>query len=632
MKEKQQEIIRILKKTQVPISSAQLALQLQLSIRSVKSYIKELNQQIPGLIQASQKGYRINEQIVIPNTIASRSDIPQTQQERIRYSIKAILNSEGNKERLHLYDLADEIFISPSTMKRDLVLAQALCEKYKTTLCIQEDFLSICGKEQDKRNLMVYLYTQEFEQCHLDLDRMKQLFPQYDAYRIKAIIIEKCQKHHYVINGYAMNNIVLDTLISFDRISHAFVFDTIKAMPSLPYHERELAKEITQEFEQLYHITYQEEDLIAFTTLLFSHLLRVDYQEMTLQDLKTIVGEDTYLLAEEIIKETKEYFLKNRSEDFFKRFTLHLSNLLLRAKHNQINHNVLTETIKNSCPLLFDCAVHISTIIYEKTGYTINDDEIAYIALHIGSLLGEEENQKLNCALFMHPYYDFSLQLQKKLQERFASRIAFTFLYETSDFHKEAYDMILSTYPLPWQAENDYLLITSLLTEKDCNQIEAKLEEIEKHKLKLILINQLLAVTSANFFYRNPDVHTKEELIHLMVEQLYQHHYVGQDYETEVLYREQISSTSFNRIAVPHSLKMSAYATMISIALFDKPIAWGNKQVSIVFLFAINERDMDLFHHIFDHLITLLVEEQHVYQVLQSETYEAFVDKLSSIA
>ena len=64
------------------------------------------------------------------------------------------------------------------------------------------------------------------------------------------------------------------------------------------------------------------------------------------------------------------------------------------------------------------------------------------------------------------------------------------------------------------------------------------------------------------------------------------------------------------------------------ILLSDKPIAWAEHMVNVVLLFAINREDRELFHEIFDNLIVLLLEYQNLDKVLQSNTYEEFIEAI----
>ena len=106
---------------------------------------------------------------------------------------------------------------------------------------------------------------------------------------------------------------------------------------------------------------------------------------------------------------------------------------------------------------------------------------------------------------------------------------------------------------------------------------------------------------------------------------------VGYDYLDDVFYRESISSTAFGPIAVPHPLTMNANQTMISVALFDKPVDWGGKKVSIILMFAIHPDDKKLFHYIFDNLISFLLDEENVRLLKSCDSYNEFIKQIPNI-
>ena len=175
------------------------------------------------------------------------------------------------------------------------------------------------------------------------------------------------------------------------------------------------------------------------------------------------------------------------------------------------------------------------------------------------------------------------------------------------------------------------VLITGIIRSNDLDAIEQKVREIRQRKKIEAVINQLLAVTSDKFFYKNPDFGSKEDLITGMANDLLDKGIVGYDYLNDVFYRENISSTAFNQIAVPHTLTMNANQTMISIALFDKPFNWGGKRISIVFMFAIHPEDRRMFHFIFDNLISLLLNDENVRLLKDCGSYAEFIEKIPSI-
>ncbi len=626
MDQKYRKLLDSLNKADGALTASFLADRLGVSSRSIKTYIKDLNSTYPGLIHSASDGYTINRD-VHQQLDFERDEIPQDQEERIRYIINYLVGMD-KEEELDINELADSIYVSSTTIRRDLKIAKELCSHYRTDLKIANDSIRLSGKEKDKRALINAIYTKEFEQNDFDLYKLQEFFPDYDLTKIKAITIEKCKEFNYLINGYTIDQIVLDIVIGIDRIRHSFASEDNGEMSNFNLHELELARAITGEFEKIYGIRYSLEELQAFTIILFTHLLKIDYQSITAEDLKHIIGEDVYQLALEIIEETDDYFIRNQNEEFFTRFALHLKNLLLRAKSNYINQNILTDTIKTSCPLLFDCAVNISNKIYEKTGYRINDDEIAYICIHIGSLLETSDQQKLSCGLVMPRYYNFTEEIRNKIQERIAAEAVIKIIPEEDFKQFNTLDMVITTDPNLKVDSEKKILITGIIRNSELDAIEQKAREIRQKKKIETLINQLLSVTSDKFFYKNPEFTGKEDLIIRMANELLDKGIVGYDYLDDVFYREKISSTAFNQIAVPHTLTMNANQTMISIALFDKPVSWGSKKISIVFMFAIHPEDKKMFHFIFDNLISLLLNDENVSLLKECRNYTDFIEKI----
>lgn len=629
MDQKYVKLISCLSDGQSVMTASFLGEKMGISSRSVKTYVKNINADHPGLILSGPDGYSINKKI-LDDLVFEKDEIPQDQDERIRYIINYLLTMEKDEE-VDIDELADSIYVSAVTIRRDLKIAKELCAHYRTDLKIANDSVSLLGKEKDKRALINAIYTKEFEQGDFDLQKMKEVFPDYDLTLIRSITIEKCKEFNYLINGYTIDQIVLDIVIGIDRIRHSFVSDKIPESPIRNIHELDLARAITSEFEKIYDIRYSEEELQAFAIILFTHLLKIDYQSISAEELKHIIGEDVYQLAVEIIEETDDYFIRNQNEEFFTRFALHLKNLLLRARSNYINQNTLTETIKSSCPLLFDCAVNISKKIYEKTGYQINDDEIAYICIHIGSLLETSNDSKLSCGIVMPRYYNFSDEIRNKIQNRFSSEASIKVIPEEDYKRFNSLDLIITTDPNLQVDPSRKVVFTGILRDSDLDLIDLKIREIKKKKKIEMIVNHMMAVTSEKFFYKNPTYKDKNSFITALANDLLDRGIVGYDYLDDVFYRESISSTAFGPIAVPHSLTMNANQTMISVALFDRPVDWGGKKVSIILMFAIHPDDKKLFHYIFDNLISLLLDEENVRLLKSCDSYSEFISQIPNI-
>lgn len=629
MDNKLHQLLSILKNKEGYVNSSFLSSQLGVSVRTIKNYIYEINKAYPKMITSTNKGYVLNKKLFSSLPDKKDDSLPQNSSDRISYIINQLVSLDKDYT-LNLYDLCDDLYVSESTLKRDLKEIQEILKDYNLQLINYSGNIHIDGKEQHKRLLINSMISKECENNNFSLEQIEEMFPGYDLYQIKAIVTEKCRDFNYIINGFTIDRIILDIVIQIDRISKSFDTEKETSPFLMNVHEHVLATEIIQSFENIYHIKYNEDEIEAFTIVLFTHLMKIDYQKITDENLKTIVGNQTYNLSKEIIQETQNYFLKNQNNEFFVRFTLHLHNLLLRAKTNYINHNSMTETIKNTCPLLFDCAVSISNIINKKTGYSINEDEIAYIAIHIGTLI-EDDSNKISCLLILPEYYSISTNLYDELKNKFNDKadIILSHVFSMDDI--KDYDLIITNDPYLNIPNNKKIIISGIINNKDIHRIENKIKEVEDAKNKEILINHLVKITSEQFFYINPDVKYGEDFIRFACTNLIKYGIINENYSEDVLYREQISSTAFNKISVPHSLQMHANKTAISIAIFDKPINWFGKKVEVVFMFAINQADKQVFHFVFDNLVSLLIDDYNIGIIKKCKTYQDFINCIPNI-
>ena len=77
MKPKLKKLIQLLLEAQ-PRTSANLAERLDVSVRSIKNYVREINEEFPNTIQSSYEGYRIDSKVGVMILADNTNHIPQT--------------------------------------------------------------------------------------------------------------------------------------------------------------------------------------------------------------------------------------------------------------------------------------------------------------------------------------------------------------------------------------------------------------------------------------------------------------------------------------------------------------------------------------------------------------------------
>jgi lichenan operon transcriptional antiterminator len=618
------------------ITAGYLASKLNVSERSIINYIAEINYHEKGLITSSRKGYSIDDALARKVLDDSSMKLPQTSKERVNYIITKILtNDTTGDKKTDLYQLSEEIFVSFETIKKDMIKVRKKLLEFDLYVLTSNSYVLLEGKEIDKRKILSNILYEEFNNNVMSLQVIEKAFPGYNLELLQSLIVEQCKQYHYFINEYALLSLVLDIVIGMDRINKNRTFGNSRNDgKQFGIREQELAQKIATEIEKNFNVSYNPVELEELAIILMSHLMKMDFAKLNSDNIEYVVGEDCIRIVDEIrylLKNT--YFIDTNNQDFIVKFTLHIKNLLIRLENGYTTKNPLLDQIRNTCPLIFECAVGVADKIKEITMRDIKEDEIAYIALHIGGNLETQKSKSkiISCIILFPQYYDFSNKMLEKLTERYGEKLEIKTVITTIDEIKKAdkADLIISTIPVLETIRMDYIMVTPFLSDRDFENIDDKMQKINLRKIKARLKKNLMQISNPKFFYKNVNFNNKQEAIRFMTDIMEKEGYVNNSYFDEIYDREKQASTNFEHIAVPHSMKMNANQTGMFILLNDKkPIEWDNNFVSVVLLFAINKEDRAIFQDVYDNLIVLLLEKANASKVTGCNTYIEFIEEV----
>ena len=378
MEPKYTQITRLLMEQKSWMTAASLSDQMGVSVRTIKNYISDLNSIHASLIESSGSGYRIDKEMAAKLLNETSQHIPQTNKERSSYVAIRLLRSP---EALSLFDLCDELYISMSTLRTVMKRTKRMLEQYNLILAASGDNVEIRGEERNRRRMLSSIIFDEYQLSFFNMEALQDSFDEIDIDYIIETVNLILFEHKYFINDFALFNVVLHITIAVDRhLKPHSDFTYNNVLPLLPDYIHELARDLCARFEEYFEIEFHQAELedFAFVDSMFAKL-RDDYG-VTLD-----------------------------SEEFRIRFALHVRGLLLRQKTKHYNHNPLTASIKTSCPLIYDAAVSLCSVIDSPGDYPpIIDDEIAYIAFHIGNFLEEQQAARSHIRIVLNcpAYYD----------------------------------------------------------------------------------------------------------------------------------------------------------------------------------------------------------------------------------
>lgn len=632
MKSKVLTLLKLLQEADHWMTANQLSVKTGISVRSIKNYVAEVNALEPNTIISSQNGYKIDKTKATSYINKTELKISQGSDDRVNYLITRLIKS---KQTLNMYDLSDELYVSLSTIKSDLPKIRKRITPFNLDLVHSSDNLQITGLEKNKRKMLSNLLYAESNDSFMNIEAIQKAFVSIDIYFIKSIIESTFNDFHIFINDFSMISLILHIAIAVERIkSNSDNVSRLSEVNLINPHAFQVATILSKKLEEKFLIDYKINETEDLALLIASCATTLDYRTISLNNLESLIGKEIYTLVKKLIEEVNAYYYINlNDEDFITRFALHIKNLLVRAKNNLYSKNPLTNTIKKSCPLLYETAVVLAKHIYEYTNVTINDDEIAYIAFHLGGAIETQRSleDRINCVLYCPTYYDTDIKLTDSLSRHFHQQINIKNIVTSENDLKRltSVDLILSTIPISLtSAKIPILNISLFLNQKDISSIFQKIESLKNEKKRFLFLNHLHKIMSPTLFRRSIYFPNENEAIEYMVNVFTKEGYVTESFMEEIKERERMSSTAFNNLAIPHSMKMNAQKTGMFVIINEKPTQWGNNQVNLILMLSINRNDRNLFNEVFENLTMILTEPDAIKKVLDCNTYEEFIQVL----
>ncbi len=635
MKQKSIDMIKLLMGE--PSTAKRLADTLDVSVRSIKNYVKEINEQYKGTIESSQKGYSIDRTKGLEILENIDKSIPQTSNERAYHIIAKLLHSY-DANSLNLYDLCEELFVSSSTIKNDLITVKRWVNKFDLILKTKGDWIKIEGSEKNKRKILSNMIYEESSINFVNLDSLQKVFHNLDIFFIKDTLMFVLNKHQYFTNDYSLINLVLHVAIAISRINniHSDTASQNSILKKLSFNEIKIAEEITEILGKEFNIEFDNNELNALALLIASRATSLDYETITKNNIGNYVGDECVALVDHLVKTIHAFYdIDLLDDDFLVRFTLHIRNLLIRSANNQYSKNPLAEGLRRSCPTLYEVSVKVASELKKVANITIDDDEIAYIAFHIGSSLENSESlkDKLKTVYYCPNYYTIQDKVLEFVNKHFHEEIVITSIIsdESQLENQQSDDLILTTVPIQKHVLTPVVQVTIMVNDYDKKLLSDVVFKIRNRKKEAQFREHLQELVRPDLFVINNDITNKEKCIHFMSHTLIEKGYANPEFTHEVFEREQMSSTSFFGTAIPHSMHMNAHKTGISILISKEGIEWEDSKVHLVLMMCFNKKDRSIFNNIFEPVSMILAERENLNKLISTDSYEAFVDMMVSL-
>ena len=207
---KQKELLRILSETKQSIPAAILAGMLGTSERTIRNYIRILNESGEVSIVSSHEGYCLRE-----GTLMSDNTLSENKSR----SWQVLSDLLTNKEGINAFDEADRLFVSASTVVNGIIpQIKSMVKEYGLRIESSNYQFYLKGSERNKRRLIGYIATSDSYSFWNTDESLLQLFPDQDVDGIMKELYPVFEKAQIYLNDYSLNNLMVHILVILIRL------------------------------------------------------------------------------------------------------------------------------------------------------------------------------------------------------------------------------------------------------------------------------------------------------------------------------------------------------------------------------------------------------------------------------
>ena len=618
IKQKQRELISLLVRSKNGYKSSQeLAAELSLSDRTVRTYLKDLKALIEsnGGNIVSKQGYGFQLEILdrtsfnlflIEHHLLDKN-IEQSQcreaSERKHYILNLLLLES---QKIDVETLSEQLFISSSQLNKDIAEIKSQLQSYELTLKKSHSLIYVDGEEKAKRHfIMSYFFHEDSINFLHHLSYFNQTCEAISFDTLTIIILDECREANIKLSDVMIQNIVLHLSLSIKRLQSGLSIQNLDLPLSTDSTlEYQVAKRIIARIESIIGFHFPKEEQMYLTLHLMSK------SNLIQNNLDEELGGSLANLLAKIQQETGYPFWHD--EQLKNGLIQHLKPMLVRLQQNIKLENPLIDEIKNQYAEVFRLVKHYFNQLPNLNNYDVNDDEWGYLALHfLASLEKLKNDQKAKVLIICATGLGSAQLLKNRVEREFDERVkivATRGYYEIEPAMLNDIDFIISSVDLSSKVfKVPVFHVSVFFCEEDVQAIRRYLSHrqspnsLPKNALPLVsddkkqnhakYIAQLFDEIAADYFYLCQQKPTKQAVIDHLLNLLSVNEAKNfkQEMNKQMEKRQAIGEIIFSStIVVPHPAIPVGKIAKIAIAVIPEGLIWDEHYQDIKFVFMIS--------------------------------------------
>ena len=587
----------------------ELAQRLSVSTRTVRADITALNALLAQygaqftLNRGSGYQLKIDDRSrfqALEETAPKTQHVPRTAQERIHFLLVRFLTSAFS---IKLEDLADEWFVSRATLQNDMVEVRERFQRYQLTLETRPRHgMKLFGSEVSIRACLTDLLWELTLQGGINpLISAEALEADVPA-QLEPLLQETLTRHHIRLTDVGERFICLYGAVVVRRVSEGYPLADFSA-EDVAQNVRDAARDLAGELQRLAGKPFSpaEEEWLCV------HIAARQVQDV---DPETISADDDEALVNYILRYINSQYNYNLLDDAQLHADLltHIKTMITRVRYQIMIPNPLLDNIKQHYPMAWDMTLAAVSSWGKYTPYTISENEIGFLVLHIGVGLERHYNigyQRQPHVLLVCDTSNAMVRMIEAILQRKYPQLAIAATISQREYEQRAAideDFVISTVRIG-EKDKPVVTIAPFPTDYQLDQIG-----------KLVLVDRTRPWMLNKYFdaahFRVIDKPIDQQTLFAeLCQQLQQEGFVDAEFHDSVVEREAIVSTMLgDSIALPHALGLLAKKTVVYTVIAPQGIAWGDETAHIIFLLAISKSEYEEAMAIYDIFVTFLRE------------------------
>ena len=536
-----------------------------------------------------------------------------------------------NQEDLDIYDFAEEMYVTESTVHRDIDKLEKNLGQFNLKIRIKHDQLFVDGDEWNirkalqsyviqaqslgrKEKIERFFSEKDIEICYEAISRLSQKYHHQFSEEYSCLLLVEC----LVFKKRTENNNCLTERTSnlINDLNHLEVY----------FFSGELLESIIN--KSFSEISPYEIEAMAYSLLAYGFSIQsADYIQNIEHQVNELIIKVSNLLSLDLSKDNHlKLMLSN-----------HISKMIFRLRNQIYITNPALEEIKKQYSSLFNViwiAIRGLSKYYE---INISNEELAFIVIHF-QLAIEKIVKPLNIVVICQNGIATSELIMSKLHKIFDSDAKITNINarELDFYDLSNIDLIISTIALP-EVTVPVIEVSPILTKDEIESIRSFYSEHMTDNYTLMrtsLDGRKFNLESLQTLIKKPHLiretmKSKKECLEKMIKECDSSNRKNKEFKESILERETLGSTSvYTGVALPHCDPRFVEQSELIVMTLEKPINWGKNNVKLIILIAVAENDIPIFKDSLIALYSVIENQELMNELVQLENGDEIKNRL----